>query len=335
MPAVSAMPASLPPVTTVRCAHGAVAWRDAGTGPAVVLLHGIGSGSGSWRGQFDALAAHHRVLAWDAPGYGDSDPLPQPHPMAMDYAHVLGQCLAQLGVTPAVVVGHSLGAIVAVAFAAHVDRAVPPAAIVLASPARGYGSADVVTRAAKLAERRGMIERLGVQGMAQSRSAALCAPGASDEVLAVVHDSMARATPGGYVQAAGMLAYDDLAVHLRAASSPPVRVLCGELDRVTPPDACRAVAHDAGAPFVLLKGVAHACYVEDAAQFNDALAPVLAAAIEAARVTAPPAVERRGVAAAAPSTSLAAAPSTSLAAAPSTSLAAAPSTSLRTGPRHG
>jgi pimeloyl-ACP methyl ester carboxylesterase len=295
------MAASLPPITTVRCAHGAVAWRDAGTGPALVLLHGIGSGAGSWRGQFEALASRHRVLAWDAPGYGDSDPLPQARPMALDYARVLGQCLAQLGVTPTVVVGHSLGAIVAAAFAAHVDRAAPPAAIVLASPARGYGSADEATRAGKLAERRDMIERLGVQGMAQSRSAVLCAPGTSEAVLAIVRESMGQVTPGGYVQAAAMLAYDDLGAHLRAASCPPARVLCGELDRVTPPDACRAVARDAGAPFALLHGVGHACYVEDATQFNEALAPVLAAALEAARVSAPPAIERRGVPAACPS----------------------------------
>ncbi len=284
----------LPPITTVRCVHGAVAWRDAGTGPAIVMLHGIGSGSGSWRGQFGALAAQHRVLAWDAPGYGGSDPLPQPRPTALDYAFVLGQCLAQLGVVPSVVVGHSLGAIVAAAFAAHVDHATPPAAIVLASPARGYGRADETLRAAKLAERVDMIERLGVQGMAQARSAALCAPGASDEVVATVRGSMERVTPGGYIQAAGMLAYDDLGTYLRAASSPPARVLCGELDRVTPPDTCRAVAHDAGAPFVLLHGVAHACYVEDPAQFNDALAPVLAAALVAARVDTRPEVERRG-----------------------------------------
>ena len=45
-----------------------IAYRRAGTGPPLVLLHGgFGFDSRSWRSQFDALADDFTVVAWDAP----------------------------------------------------------------------------------------------------------------------------------------------------------------------------------------------------------------------------------------------------------------------------
>ena len=251
------------------CAHGQIAWREAGHGTPLLLLHGIGSGSGSWAGQFDALARDYRVLAWDAPGYGDSDPLAVAHPLGNDYAAALTGLLAAAQVQePVIVVGHSLGAIVAAAWAARQPGRV--SALVMASPARGYRSAPADVRESKYRERVELVQRLGIARMAAERSAALCAPGASAAALEAVRSNMARATPGGYVQAAWMLAHDDLLAHLKDAPRPRA-VLCGELDRTTPPDACEEVARKCRTPFVPLRGVAHACYVEDPAQFNAAL----------------------------------------------------------------
>ena len=77
--------------------------RSALAGEAVthVLLHGIGSASGSWLAQLQqtraaqGLAAH--VLAWDAPGYANSTALPMDTPVAADYALRLWQWLDALG----------------------------------------------------------------------------------------------------------------------------------------------------------------------------------------------------------------------------------------------
>ena len=268
----------------VPLASGAqVALRESGkrgTGPTLVLLHGIGSGSGSWVGQFDALAASFRVIAWDAPGYGQSDPLANLQPLARDYAHAIDELLAHLGVDEAFVLGHSLGAIVAAAWASTTSCKVR--GLVLASPARGYATASAEVRDAKYLERVQLVERLGVHGMAAERSAALCAPDASPQSIALVRDNMALVTPGGYSQAAWMLAHDDLMSRLRNAQ-PPLAVLCGEHDRTTPPTACERIAHDCGAPFVLLRGVAHACYIEDPAQFNAALLQTLSASAPTAQ----------------------------------------------------
>lgn len=257
-----------PALRQAACSHGDVAWREAGEGPALVLLHGIGSGSGSWVGQFAGLAADFRVIAWDAPGYGGSAALPQAEPLAHDYARALSELLDHLNIRELVLVGHSLGAIVAAAWAAQPTASLR--SLVLASPARGYGTSAPAQRAAKHRERVELVRRLGVEGMAAQRSANLCAPGAAVEVIEQVRWNMARATAVGYGQAAYMLANDDLASHLRRVTA-PITVLCGELDTVTPPAACEQVARDVAAPFVRLRGVAHACYVEDAGQFNTAL----------------------------------------------------------------
>ncbi len=300
------------PLQHAVCSHGRVAWREAGAGMSppgrpkgefrsaqhegsqlsLVLLHGIGAGALSWAGQFAGLAGTHRVIAWDAPGYGSSAPLPQTQPMAVDYARALGEWLGQLGVTELVLVGHSLGALMAAAWAAQAGERGPQRlrSLVLASPARGYGSAAPATQLAKWQERIELMARLGPAGLAEQRSASLCAGSASPAALALVRWSMARTTPGGYGQAAHMLAHDDLATHLRGVLA-PMQVLCGDLDQTTPAAACRELAAQVGAPFTLLEGVAHACYVEDAPQFNaalrQALSPPVTTATRAERRAAP------------------------------------------------
>ena len=54
-------------------------YETAGDGFPLVLLHGIGSNSRSWRRQLAAMSADSKVIAWDAPGYGrSSDPAGNP-----------------------------------------------------------------------------------------------------------------------------------------------------------------------------------------------------------------------------------------------------------------
>ena len=262
------------PLQNIKLAHGMLAWREAGTGPPLVLLHGIGSGSGSWDGALAELSKTWRVIAWDAPGYGGSAPLVESAPLAAHYAAALENFLHQRAPWPLVLVGHSLGAIVAAAVAARHEITVN--ALVLVSPALGYGQAAAEVRESKYRERLTMVDQLGIAGMAAQRSAALCAPGASASCIEAVRQNMALATVGGYKQAAYMLAHDDLLSHLRQVQI-PTAVMCGEHDTVTPPDACRQVAVAVGAPYTSLRGVAHACYVEDPAQFNAALMKVLSA----------------------------------------------------------
>lgn len=257
----------------------AITWREAGDAarPTLVLLHGIGSGALAFSEQFAAFADRFRVLAWDAPGYGESATLPNAHPLAVDYAAALAEWLTALGVTECAVLGHSLGALMAGAFVA---KAAPAAHIqvrqlILASPALGYGEHSESVRISKVKERVELITGLGAVGMAAARAAKLCTPAADESTIARVRWSMARCTVAGYSQAAHLLANDSLHRYMAAAQC-PVDVFCGELDTVTTALASREFAGRIAARFTLLPGAAHACYVEHATAFNAALTAALA-----------------------------------------------------------
>ena len=84
------------------------AYRMAGTGPALLLLHGIGDSSESWLPVFDALARDHTVIAPDLLGHGASDK-PRADYAVAAYANGMRDLLDVLGVEQVTVVGHSLG----------------------------------------------------------------------------------------------------------------------------------------------------------------------------------------------------------------------------------
>lgn len=90
-----------------------------GHGPAVVLLHGNGLPAEDFRnaGVLDQLARQYHVIAFDRPGYGYSERPRGTMWTPEEQARLLAGALAQLGVERAVVLGHSWGAMVALALA--------------------------------------------------------------------------------------------------------------------------------------------------------------------------------------------------------------------------
>src|SRR3546814_13492391 len=101
-----------PRLLTLDTPAGRIGFREAGTGTDVlVLLHGLGGNSLSWESQFDHLANHRRVIAWDSPGYGGSDDLPMPAPDPDDYVEALRPFLDAMGIARADRPGHSTGEI--------------------------------------------------------------------------------------------------------------------------------------------------------------------------------------------------------------------------------
>jgi pimeloyl-ACP methyl ester carboxylesterase len=186
-----------------------------------------------------ALDHGRRTLAWDAPGYGASQPLTMDWPDAGDYAAVLSRLLAQLEVSRCVLLGHSLGALIAARFALVSPLKV--AALVLISPAVGYGTEKGAALPAAVAERLDELDRLGAEKFAAARAPRLLAdPGGRPEVLHAVECAMAAIRRPGYDQAARMLAggrlFDDA-----AAIQVSTAVLVGSQDLITPPASARRV----------------------------------------------------------------------------------------------
>jgi pimeloyl-ACP methyl ester carboxylesterase len=89
-----------------------IAYREAGQGPAIVLLHGFLCDSRCWRAQLSGLSDQFRVVAWDAPGAGRSSDPPRTF-TTESYARCLAGFLDAVGVAGAHVVGLSWGGILA------------------------------------------------------------------------------------------------------------------------------------------------------------------------------------------------------------------------------
>ena len=258
------------PVKKIDVGNRVFSYRQAGSqenkSPAIALLHGIGSGSGSWAHMLSYFEDHYRVLAWDAPGYNFSTSLSGENPGASGYARALDDFLSSLEVIPRIIVGHSLGAMIAGAYAAEANPSFP--VLILADPANGYGREPPKVRAEKLAYRLNMVRELGPDGMAEKRSKNLLSTFATTDALELVKWNMRKVTSHGYEQASNTLVDGNLSGRAQEYRG-RVLVLCGGEDHVTPVEACREVAKAySDAPFTVLPGLGHASYVEGPELFN-------------------------------------------------------------------
>jgi len=101
----------------VMTVHGdRVAYRDEGSGEAILLIHGMGGSSKTWSEVIPLLATKYRVIAPDLLGHGQSDK-PRGDYSVGAFAVLLRDLLDELGVSRVTVVGHSLGGGVAMQFA--------------------------------------------------------------------------------------------------------------------------------------------------------------------------------------------------------------------------
>ncbi len=223
---------------------------------AMVLLHGISSGAGSWLDVASHLGHEHHVIAWDMPGYGDSTPLDANAPSASDYAERLRETLDVLRIDRCILIGQSLGALIASAYAQRDPDRV--AGLVLISPAQGHGQ-DAAAGERVRRERLGALRASGIAGLAAGVGRRLLSARASAQAHEWVRWNAERMTDKGYAQAVEMLAAGTLTA---PPSRIPVQVLVGDDDAVTPPAACERAARALGAAFRTFPGAGHASPVE-------------------------------------------------------------------------
>ncbi|WP_278261835.1 alpha/beta fold hydrolase [Nocardia sp. AG03] len=105
------------------------AYRMAGSGPPVLLIHGITDSSGTWAPVFDKLAEHYTVIAPDLLGHGESAK-PRADYAVAAYANGMRDLLSVLGIDRITLVGHSLGGGVAMQFAYQFPEKVERIALV-------------------------------------------------------------------------------------------------------------------------------------------------------------------------------------------------------------
>jgi magnesium chelatase accessory protein len=96
---------------------GRVRWhvQEEGDGPTILLLHGTGASTHSWRSLWPLLVPHGRLIAIDLPGHAFTS---RPADLTLNgMSAAVGTLVETLGLSPDVVVGHSAGAAVAVRMA--------------------------------------------------------------------------------------------------------------------------------------------------------------------------------------------------------------------------
>lgn len=250
-----------------------IGYREAGRpdSPVLFCMHGIGSNSSGYRRQLGDLADRYRVIAWDAPGYGESDNLPQARPRDVDYADALLGTLDALGIDRVHLVGSSFGAIVAAAFAARYPERVR--CLVLSAPAPGFARLPEAERKELFQKRVDDMERLGPAELARQRAPFLVAPDAPPAVIEAATALVAATPPKGYAQAAAVLDNADTVANAARIDAPTL-VLVGTEDKITPRDSCAGPIHAAlrDGALEIFEGIGHLLKLEAPDRFNALIA---------------------------------------------------------------
>lgn len=245
----------------VTAANGiTIGYAEAGVGSSapIVFLHGVGSDKSVWRPQLEYFRTERRAVAFDYPGYGDSDAAIEGMTRD-DYATTIFAAMTELGIDRAHICGLSLGGVVAIAMHAAWPRRV--ASLILADTF------------AEHPDGRGIYERsLGASGdlraLAENRVDALLAQPADPDVRSEVVETMARIAPEAYrtgARAVWLAEQRDRASAVRV----PTLVLCGEEDRITPPALSATLTKlIPGALYETIPGAGHISNLERPDTFN-------------------------------------------------------------------
>lgn len=253
-PASSAMP-SIPHFTTL------------GAGPTVVLLHDADGDHLTFAPQVERLAhAGYRAVAWDMPGYGHSAPI-EPY----GFKGLAASCLALLDALrcpQATLVGHGLGAMVALELAVREPRRVGRLVLCAGGPAL-----DAQAEAAWVQPRLEALERSASMAvLAQTLVPRFVGTGVLPEGVRLAEHALSQVYAGAYRRALQALPTFDRDARTLARLPMPTLLVGGGRDRCTPPEALQALAQVLpDARHLSLPHVGHWPQLEDPDAFDDAL----------------------------------------------------------------
>jgi pimeloyl-ACP methyl ester carboxylesterase len=245
-----------------------IAYVREGEGPPLVLLHGGVSDSRSWRRQVTAFADAFTVLAWDAPGAGQSSDIPSSWRLS-DYADALAAWLETMDIQRAHLLGLSWGSSVALEFyRRHPDY---PETLVLASAYAGWaGSLPPAEVDARLEAALTATDLPNEQMLASWPG--LFSSSATAEVrrteAAISAENTGLRHPGGYRAVVLSMAEADLREMLGEIEVPTL-LIYGELDERSPVAIANQLHSEIPtSELVILPGVGHLAHAEAPIAFN-------------------------------------------------------------------
>lgn len=244
-----------------------------GEGADVVLIHGFAADRLSWLGTSPALMERARVHALDLPGHGDATGVPMVDASPAGIAGQVADALRESGIGRTHLVGHSLGAALAMLMALSEPQRVASLTLI-APPGLGggidhdflarypelEGPEEVTALLQRLVFRPKLINRYTVQRVIEQ----LAKPGAR-EALRRISAGLAE-HEAGLAEAARQISLTEM----------PRLLIFGTEDRINPPD--MAGIDYFGRERLLIQGAGHLPHIEAAREVNSAIADFLARA---------------------------------------------------------
>ena len=253
-----------------------LAYDDAGSGIALLMLHGWPHDRTLWAGQVSGLSGDVRCVAPDLRGFGGSTVR---GPYGVDqYADDVAAFLDTLGIERAVVCGLSMGGYVAFALLRRHRARVR--ALILADTRATADTDEVRENRMRMVA---LIEEHGVEALAARQLRPTLGRSTFEnnpELVESVRRMMAGAPAEGAIGALHAMAARPDSSELLSSIDVPTLVVGGAEDTITPPDELRALA--AAIPnsrIELLERCGHVCPIERPAAFNHVVSEFLAALV--------------------------------------------------------
>lgn len=247
-----------------------LALDEAGDGPLLLFLHGVGGRRGNWRRQVEHFGRRCHAVAVDARGYGDSGDVDGPRAFT-DFADDVVRVMDALGADRAHLCGLSMGGRIALdCWRRHPGRVT---ALTLADTSAGSKETQDPARveAFLAARRRPLLEGRTPAELAPELAGQIVGPNASEAARAEIVGSLAALRTESYLRTLeAVTRFTDFPDF--AAIDVPVQVIVGAEDRVAPPHIAEAMAAAIpGARLDVIPDAGHIANVEAPDAFNAAL----------------------------------------------------------------
>ena len=239
---------------------------EKGNGSHLVFLHGIGGSAASWHWQIDEFSRTHHAIAWDAPGYGESEPILDV--TIATFAQALHQFLQEQQIERPILVGHSLGGMIVQEYLATFPGKTSKVVLYSTSPAFGRRDGEwqqefVRARLGPLDEGRTMPEIAPEIVQKMVGSAATVAG------IELATRCMAATSAATYRASVLSLLNFDRRDNLGKIDVPCLCITGAEDTNAPAPMMEKMAAKIPGAQFQVLPGLGHLAHMENPILFND------------------------------------------------------------------
>lgn len=214
-------------MTSISTARGRIGFDEIGGGEAtpIVFLHGVGSDKSVWAPQLSHFGNGRRALAFDYPGYGESEFAEGA--TRDDYVLSILAAMDALGIDRAHVCGLSLGGVIAIAM--HAAAPQRCASLIIADSFAVHPDGQGIYDRSVAAS-----QAMTMRAMADARTGVLLGSAATQELRAEVIETMAAIDPAAFRLGAAAVWLADQRGRV-AAIGVPTLILVGDEDVVTPP----------------------------------------------------------------------------------------------------